>query len=167
MILNIYELPLMIVAAQEGNMTGDDIRFSQFLNKLPRSTVDEAIYKLPPPEQIFSEFFDKFDRLVLADPSNYLSYNISKASTNPNNYSVYYYIDSIDFNNTKYPVLLLKFTDSSGNIVTERVDYTINKINENNIPKNGTTYTGFDMLIFSKDTLPETSVNNMQIDLGS
>jgi hypothetical protein len=90
---------------------------------------------------------------------------VYKVTTNPSGEGIYFHWYSV--NNTKYNILMLKFTDNSGRIVSKTVEYSvkINKINGEEFRGNGSTNTGLDLQLINATTFSKNSQLNIKIDL--
>jgi hypothetical protein len=87
----------------------------------------------------------------------------AKATTIPSGTIDIYYSSNLgQLDKTRYLALMLKFTNSFGELATKRVDYDIIIINRDTnsaLRTNGTTFSGGDIRLISEDSLPK-GLNN-------
>jgi hypothetical protein len=133
------------------------------LSPLPQNTRNKVVDTFLPAGSLCSlaNEFDKFIRSTVD------SFTVYKISPSPSARIIYHYwYPIIGLNKTTYDVLMLKFTNGTGQIPTKGVDYSI-KINGTkfSFKGNGSTTTGADMQIINNTMSSKDLLRNVNLEI--
>ena len=126
----------------------------------------ELINKVSTEQELLS-ILEKFQNFMDTDPSAFAPYpqnlSLGKVTTGPTGaLNIYYSWEPQSVIHDKYSILMLKFMDTSGQLVKKKIDYDILISNgsDSKFQKYGSTSTAVDLKIIDENTFPTKSTIN-------